>query len=195
MDQRDQYTPFAHKKIMANTAHSRRSAQRAIITAHRPGEKVLEAKVICRYDGIGERTHTVKCQDFECTCGHFQEWLLPCSHAITAIRFAQRAVYEWVAPFWESTYVALGTAYQQQETGDGYINNHMRTIKIDDIPLPLFCNNECFPPPPKPKKAGPNQKKRKEKGDKPESTQDQPYSYTRCGRTGHNKRNKKNCPA
>jgi len=47
MDQRDWYTLFARKKVMANTAHSRRSAQRAIITAHRPGEKVLEAQVIC----------------------------------------------------------------------------------------------------------------------------------------------------
>jgi hypothetical protein len=45
----------------------------------------------------------------------------------------------------------------------------MRTIKDDDIPLPSFCD-ECFPPPPKPKKAGLNQKKRKEKGDKPKST-------------------------
>jgi hypothetical protein len=54
--------------------------------------------------------------------------------------------------------------------GDGYINNHMCTIKIDDIPLPSFCDNECFPPPLKPKKAGLNQKERKEKGDKPKST-------------------------
>jgi hypothetical protein len=195
IDQHDRYMPFARKKIIVNTAHSRRSAQRAIITAHRPGKKVLEAKVICRYNGIGERIHIVKCQDFECTCGHFQEWLLPCSHAITTIRFAQRAVHEWVAPFWEPPYVALGTAYQLRETGDGYINNHMRTIKIDDIPLPSFCDDECFPPPLKPKKAGLNQKKRKEKGDKPESTQNKLYSYTHCGRTGHNRRNKKDCPA
>jgi hypothetical protein len=48
----------------------------------------------------------------------------------------------------------------------------MRAIKIDDIPLPSFYD-ACYPPPPKPKKAGPNQKKRKEKGDKPESTQNQ----------------------
>jgi hypothetical protein len=40
----------------------------------------------------------------------------------------------------------------------------MHTIKIDNIPLPLFCDDKCFPLPPKPKKAGPNQKKRKEKG-------------------------------
>jgi hypothetical protein len=40
-------------------------------------------------------------------------------------------------------------------------------IKIDDIPLPKFYNDECYPPPPKPKKASLNQKKRKEKGDKP----------------------------
>ena len=71
MDQRDRYTPFARKKIMVNTAHSRKSAQRAMITAHRPDEKVLEAKVICRYDGIGERIHIVTCQEYHCTCGHF----------------------------------------------------------------------------------------------------------------------------
>jgi hypothetical protein len=79
---------------MANTAYSRKSAQRAMITAHRPDKKVLEAKVICRYDGISERIHIVMCQEYHCTCGHFQEWLLPCSHAITAIRFARRVVYE-----------------------------------------------------------------------------------------------------
>ena len=47
----------------------------------------------------------------------------------------------------------------------------MRTIKINNIPLSLFCDDECYPPPLKPKKAGLNQKKRKEKGDKPKSTQ------------------------
>jgi hypothetical protein len=71
----------------------------------------------------------------------------------------------------------------------------MHTIKIDNIPLPLFCDDKCFPLPPKPKKAGPNQKKRKEKGDKPKRPQNLLYSYTRCGRTSHNKRNKKDCPA
>jgi hypothetical protein len=79
---------------MANIAYSRKSAQRAMITAHRPGEKVLKAQVICKYDGISERIHIVKCQEFNYTCGHFQEWLLPCSHAITAIRFTQRAIHE-----------------------------------------------------------------------------------------------------
>jgi hypothetical protein len=73
--------------------------------------------------------------------------------------------------------------YQQRETGDG-------TIKINNIPLPSFCDDECFPPPLKPKNAGLNQKKRKEKGDKAESTQ---YALW-YSRTGHNKRNKKNCP-
>jgi hypothetical protein len=70
----------------------------------------------------------------------------------------------------------------------------MRTIKIDDIPLPLFYDDEYYPPPPKPKKAGLNQRKRKEKGDKPKRPQNLPYSYTRCSRTGYNKRNKKDCP-
>ena len=69
----------------------------------------------------------------------------------------------------------------------------MRTIKIDDIPLSSFCDDECYPPPPKPKKASLNQKKRK-KGDKPESTQNQLYSCICCGRAGHNRRNKE-CPA
>jgi hypothetical protein len=86
--------PFVRKKIIANTAHSRRLAQWAIITAHQPSEKVLEAKVICQYNGISKRIHIIKYQDFECTYGHFQEWLLPCSHAITIIRFAQRAVHK-----------------------------------------------------------------------------------------------------
>ena len=71
----------------------------------------------------------------------------------------------------------------------------MRTIKIDDIPLLEFYDDECYPPPSKPKKAGPNQKKRKEKGDKPERPQNLLYSCARYGRTGHNKRNKKDCPA
>jgi hypothetical protein len=71
--------------------------------------------------------------------------------------------------------------YQNQETGDGYLNYHMRTIKIDD---------ECLPPSAKPKKTrppGPNQKKRKEKGDKPERPQGS-QAYMRCGHIGHNKR-------
>jgi hypothetical protein len=93
-DQHDRYTPFTRKKIMANTLWSRKGAQRAIITAHRPSEKVLEARVICQYDGIGERLHTVQCQDLYCTCGAFQEWRLPCSHAITAIQLAHREVHE-----------------------------------------------------------------------------------------------------
>ena len=42
-------------------------------------------------------------------------------------------------------------AYREQETGDGYINNYMRNTKIDDIPLPKFYNDECYPPPPPPK--------------------------------------------
>jgi hypothetical protein len=44
----------------------------------------------------------------------------------------------------------------------------MRIIKIDDIPLLEFYNDECYPLLLKLKKAGLNQKKRKEKGDKPE---------------------------
>jgi hypothetical protein len=58
---------------MANIVHSRKSAQRAMITAHWPSEKVLEAKIICRYNGIGEKVHIIRCQEFEYTCGHFQE--------------------------------------------------------------------------------------------------------------------------
>jgi hypothetical protein len=46
---------------MANITHSRKSAQRVIITAHRPSEKVLEVKVICWYDGIGERVYIIIC--------------------------------------------------------------------------------------------------------------------------------------
>jgi hypothetical protein len=121
---------------MANTAHSHKSAQRAIITAHQPSKKVLEVKVICQYNGISKKIHIIRCQEFEYTYGHFQKWLLPYSHAITAIRFAKRAVYKWVAPFWEPAYVALGTAYQQRETGNGYINNHIHTIKINNILFP-----------------------------------------------------------
>ena len=191
-EQQDRYTPFACKKIMANTLWSRKGAQHAVITAHRPGEKVLEARIVCQYDGIGEIIHTVRCQEYYCTCRQFQEWLLPCSHAITAIHFAKRAVHEWIAPFWEPMYVALGTAYQNQEAGDGYINNHMRTIKIDDI-MPDFCDEICLPPLAKPKRKGRHQKKRKEKGDRPERTQG-PQAYTRCSQTGHNKKNAKKCP-
>jgi hypothetical protein len=73
MDQRDRYTPFTRKKIMANTTHSRKSAQRAMITAHRLNEKVLEAKVICRYDGISERIHIITCQEYYYIYGHFQK--------------------------------------------------------------------------------------------------------------------------
>ena len=43
----------------------------------------------------------------------------------------------------------------------------MCIIKIDDIPLPLFYDDEYYSPSLKPKKAGLNQRKRKEKGDKP----------------------------
>ena len=75
--------------------------------------------------------------------------------------------------------------YQNQETGDGYLNYHMRTIKIDD---------ECLPPPAKPKKTRPNQKKRKEKGDKPERPQG-PQACMRCGRIVNNKKNARECPA
>jgi hypothetical protein len=57
----------------------------------------------------------------------------------------------------------------------------------------LFCD-EYYPPPLKPKKAGLNQRKRKEKRDKPERPQNLLYSYTRCDRTGYNKRNKKDYP-
>jgi hypothetical protein len=90
-------------------------------------------------------------------------------------------------------FVALSTAYRDEETGSSYINCHIRTIKTDDL-VPEFCNDPCLPPPPKPKKTRPNQKKRKEKGDKPKKAQD-PASCSRCGRHGHNKRNKRECPA
>jgi hypothetical protein len=79
---------------MANTLWSRKGAQRTVITAHRPGEKVLEAKVRCQYDRIGDRIHVIRCQDFFYTCRAFQEWRLPCSYAITTIRFIGREVHE-----------------------------------------------------------------------------------------------------
>ena len=71
MDQRDRYTLFIRKKIMANIAHSRKSIQRAMITTHRPNEKVLEAKAICRYDGISERIYIITCQEYYYIYGHF----------------------------------------------------------------------------------------------------------------------------
>ena len=193
MEARDRYTPFARKKIMANTLWSRRGAQTALITAHTGRDKVLEARIRCQYDGIGERIHIVRCQEFWCSCGQFQEWRLPCSHAITATRYAKRDVWEWVAPFWEPFYVGVSTAYLNDLDAEGnYVNNHMRTIKIDDI-KPEFFDDECKAPQPKLNKAGPNQKKRKEVGDAPEKVVE-PWSCSRCGRIGHNRRNKE-CPA
>jgi len=98
----------------------------------------------------------VQCQDFFCTCRAFQEWRLPCSHAITVIRFAGREVYKWVAPFWEPTYIAVGNTYYISENME--ILLHMRTIKTDDI-IPDICDDEYRAPRPKGPKAGPNQKK------------------------------------
>ena len=72
MEARYRYTPFARKKIMANTLWSRRGAQTALITAHTGRDKVLEARIRCQYDGIGERIHIVRCQEFWCSCGQFQ---------------------------------------------------------------------------------------------------------------------------
>ena len=88
-------------------------------------------------------------------------------------------------------YVALGTAYRNQAAGDGYVNNHMRAIKINDV-KPDFCDEICLPPLAKPKRNGRHQKKRKEKGDRPEKTQG-PQACTRCGQTGHNKKNARKC--
>jgi hypothetical protein len=52
---------FTRKKIMANIVYSRKSTQWAMITTYRPNEKVLEAKVICRYDDISKRIYIVIC--------------------------------------------------------------------------------------------------------------------------------------
>ena len=70
---------------------------------------------------------------------------------------------------------------------------YMRIIKTDNI-IPNICDDEYRAPRLKGPKAGPNQKKRKEPGDRPEGTsQGQSCGY--CGRQGHNMRNKKECPA
>jgi hypothetical protein len=52
--------PFIYKKIIANIVHSRRLMQWAIITAYQPSKKVLEAKIICQYNGISERIYIIK---------------------------------------------------------------------------------------------------------------------------------------
>jgi hypothetical protein len=69
---------------------------------------------------------------------------------------------------------------------------YIRIIKTNDI-IPNICDDECKALRPKGPKAGLNQKKRKETRDRPEGTS-QGYSCRRCGRQGHNIRNKKECP-
>lgn len=196
MEQKDKFTPFCRKKIMANLLISRKGAQTALVTAHNGADSTLEARVRCAYDGIGERIHTVRCQDFFCTCGRFQEWLLPCSHAITAIRTVRRDPYEWIAQFWEpyAVHVANTTAAGPDRVYVAVENLAMRTVKTDDI-KPEWCHDPCFAPEPKAVKAGPNQRKRKETGDRAEGVRRERASCSRCGQVGQNKRNRFECPS
>jgi hypothetical protein len=83
----------------------------------------------------------------------FQEWRLPCSYAITAIRFTGREVHKWVAPFWEPTYIIIGNAYYMGENIE--ILLYMRIIKTDNI-IPNICDDEYRAPRLKGPKAGPN---------------------------------------
>jgi hypothetical protein len=57
---------------------------------------------------------------------------------------------------------------------------------------PDFCDDVCLPPPAKPKRNGLQQKKRKEKRDRPEKLQ-RPQVCIRCNHTGHNKKNTRKC--
>jgi hypothetical protein len=42
-----------------------------MITAYQPGERVLEACIICQYNDISEYIYLVRCQDMHCSYEQF----------------------------------------------------------------------------------------------------------------------------
>jgi hypothetical protein len=110
---------------------------------------------------------------WKCTCGDFQDFLLPCKHAWRAITVLQGRHYDYVASY-----------YSTQSLRDTYKNSLPALLKDDLIP-----NQNCGPPVSRRQRGRPTDKVRMR------FQEEDPVHYpNKCGICRVRGHNRKNCP-
>jgi hypothetical protein len=153
-----------------------------------------------------QKVHIIKVYEQTCTYGLYQEHLLPCCHALTALYASKISLHDGfdLIPSWFEPIIVLGAydylSQDQNEFGeDVMVHIGLQAIYITrfdeyttgstDLDLDDPFRDIVVEPPPVPKKRG-KQQKRREAGDEKDPLQkvQRQQVCSQCDQLGHNKK-------
>jgi hypothetical protein len=128
----------------------------------------------------GNRRHTVRLRQRTCTCQKWDQWKIPCSHAIAACNKMALNHLNYVDPMW--------TTARDVQT---YCTQHFNPIR-DPSYWPPYTGVRIFPPTKCRRKGRSKTRRFRNEMDWQESRPSEIQNCKLCGGTGHNRRT---CPA
>jgi len=117
--------------------------------------------------------YIVDLQQLFCSCHHFQDYAIPCAHAMAAIFYRQERIDEHVPNF-----------YHARAWAATYAENGLKAVTLNEV-WNAEGNQKCAPPVTK-QVLGKRQKQRMETGHKSRASGEKRQKCSSCKNVGHN---------